>query len=131
MEGIPCAPAGKEAIDVAFSYNQNGILEVSAEIVSTGKEAAVTINMMDVQKDERVDVSGWRNAPGAEEYRTIIRRTEKFLKKEAENLQYEEELREVEELLYLLKKAIIDSQFEMADELEEDIDELMEDYRRV
>ncbi len=37
LEGIPPAPAGEEGIEVAFSYNLNGILEVSAKVLSTGK----------------------------------------------------------------------------------------------
>jgi molecular chaperone HscC len=36
LTGIPSAPAGEEAIDLRFTYDLNGILEVDMTIVSTG-----------------------------------------------------------------------------------------------
>jgi molecular chaperone HscC len=36
LTGIPSAPAGEEAIDLRFTYDLNGILEVVMTIVSTG-----------------------------------------------------------------------------------------------
>jgi molecular chaperone HscC len=40
---VPAAPAGKEAIDVRFTYTIDGILEVEVTVVSTGMKAAVVI----------------------------------------------------------------------------------------
>lgn len=37
LTGIPMAPEGNEKVEVTFRYNLNGMLEVSAEILSTGK----------------------------------------------------------------------------------------------
>ncbi|MGF1554268.1 MAG: Hsp70 family protein [Paracoccaceae bacterium] len=37
--GVPAAPAGKEAVDVRFTYDTNGALEVEIASVSTGKTA--------------------------------------------------------------------------------------------
>jgi molecular chaperone HscC len=37
VPGIPVGPAGSEAIDVRFTYDLNGILEVEARVQSTGK----------------------------------------------------------------------------------------------
>ncbi len=34
---VPSRPAGEEAIDIRFTYDINGILEVEAEVVSTGE----------------------------------------------------------------------------------------------
>ena len=131
VNDIPYANAGEEAIEVAFSYNQNGILDVSAVIVSTGREASVTINMMDVQAEERMDVENWREAPDAEDYRTIIRRAEKFLSKEKGKLLDVDAARELEELIYQLKKSIIKNNLNEADELEMEIDDLMDEYSRI
>jgi molecular chaperone HscC len=33
---VPAAPAGKEAVDIRFTYDLNGVLEVEATVVSTG-----------------------------------------------------------------------------------------------
>lgn len=37
VSGIPRGPAGSQAIDLRFTYDLNGVLEVEATIVSTGK----------------------------------------------------------------------------------------------
>jgi molecular chaperone DnaK len=43
LGGIPANHVGKEIIEVKFRYNLNGILEVQAECVSTGKEMTITV----------------------------------------------------------------------------------------
>lgn len=43
LEGLPSAPAGDEAIDVRFSYDLNGILEVDMTIVSNGETSTLVI----------------------------------------------------------------------------------------
>jgi len=43
VTGIPSAPAGQESIDVRFTYDINGILEVETTVVSTGKKAALVV----------------------------------------------------------------------------------------
>lgn len=43
LEGIPPNRAGAEVIEVTYRYNLNGILEVTARCVSTGKEMSVTV----------------------------------------------------------------------------------------
>jgi len=45
LKGIPPAPAGQECIEVAFTYNLNGMLEVKAKVLSTGKEVGQVFNM--------------------------------------------------------------------------------------
>jgi molecular chaperone HscC len=43
VKNIPAQPAGEESIDVRFSYDMNGVLDVDATVVSTGKSATFTI----------------------------------------------------------------------------------------
>ncbi|KAK9073980.1 hypothetical protein SSX86_006575 [Deinandra increscens subsp. villosa] len=43
LHGVPPAPAGKEEIKVCFSIDANGILDVSAELVSTGNKRSIVI----------------------------------------------------------------------------------------
>ena len=43
LEGIPAAPRGVPQIEVRFDLDQNGILNVSAKDLGTGKEQTVTI----------------------------------------------------------------------------------------
>lgn len=132
ISGIPSAKAQKEKICVQFSYDQNGILDVKATIVSTGKSASIQINMLeerenpkkqksaesfdfrdiwdemndfpDDEEEERIDVSEWRVSPIASQFRTTLRRAEKTLK----NLDPgEEEWVELEGSIYNLKEYIV------------------------
>ena len=54
VDGIPPAPAGMEGINVSFFYNINGILEVTAELESTGKK--VIVNMQDELQRDSVEI---------------------------------------------------------------------------
>lgn len=130
VSGIPDGPSGEEKIDVTFSYDQNGLLQVSAVIVSTGEEAFVHIDMMESGSEEKIDVSKWKESSYADDYRSIMRRSEKFLKKAKTGPKDEEtveRIRELKDLIYQLKKAIIEEDLEEADYLEEDIQDLMEE----
>lgn len=111
LKGIPDREGGKEAIEVSFSYNQNGMLQVTGTIVSTGKEASIEINMLHT-KEERVDVSGWKSSELAGDYRAVIRRVEKWLKNHTDDNM-------TEKLLYGLKKAVLEEDEETAQEYEE------------
>lgn len=44
LDGVPAAPAGRESVAVTFTYDINGILGVTTEIVSTGKKASLVID---------------------------------------------------------------------------------------
>ncbi len=125
LTGIPAAPATEESIDVSFSYNQDGMLDVSASITSTGKEASIVIDLMH-EAEAPMDVSSWKSSPIAGDYRSIIRRGEKFLKR----LQGEGSGKlgqELGDLLYRLKKAVLEEDSLEADELEEEIEVFMEE----
>ncbi|KAI3762276.1 hypothetical protein L1987_52701 [Smallanthus sonchifolius] len=53
LHDIPPAPAGKEGMKVCFSIDANGILDVSAELVSTGnKRSMVIAGSGNVSKDD-------------------------------------------------------------------------------
>lgn len=43
LSGIPPRKAGLETVQVTYSYNLNGILEVTARCVSNGKEMGITV----------------------------------------------------------------------------------------
>src|SRR5579871_5110602 len=43
IDGIPPGAAGSERINVTFTYDVNGILQVRTKVLSTGKEASLTI----------------------------------------------------------------------------------------
>ncbi|KAJ9542377.1 hypothetical protein OSB04_028883 [Centaurea solstitialis] len=44
LHGIPAAPEGQQKLKVCFNIDANGILDVSAEVVSTGNKRSITID---------------------------------------------------------------------------------------
>jgi len=66
VDGIPPAPAGMEGINVSFFYNINGILEVTAELESTGKK--VIVNMQDELQRDSMEI-----------FRTSVKKIEALL----------------------------------------------------
>mgnify|MGYP000081661251 CR=1 FL=1 len=74
---------------------------------------------------KKTDVSEWKQSSCAGEYRTVIRRGERFESRCKKNKE-DELLVEIQELLYLLKKAILEENTEEADDLADEIRELIE-----
>lgn len=129
ISGIPPAPMYQEKITVEFSYNLDGILSVTASLVSTGNKESLMVDMMEAQvkRDTQVDVSNWKAADGAGKYRTIIRRAERLLHNQEFKL-FKEDVKELEEILYLLKVEIVEQRgnLEEAKLLEEEIMEFLD-----
>lgn len=128
IHGIPSKKAKAERINVEFSYNLNGMLNVKATIPSTGADASIEINMMQEQDsaEETVDVSAWKEAPHAKQFRTIIRRAERMLKdpKIQEDPLLSEDL---EAAIYDLKEAILSDDLELASVCESDLMYLLDE----
>ncbi len=126
VSGIPLRSVGEEKVEVEFAYNLNGMLEVKAKIVSTGEEAAVEINMMEqTAKDHEItDVSRWKDSSYARQFRTVIRRAERRLKN-ADTLDVLYRI-DLEDTLYELKCALIEEDLESAEELEEELLDMLE-----
>ncbi len=55
LDGIPPAPRGVPQIEVAFDIDANGIVNVSAKDMGTGKEQKITITASSGLKDEEID----------------------------------------------------------------------------
>lgn len=121
VQDIPAKRAGKEAINIEFSYNMNGMLNVKASILSTGADAAIEINMMQENTaDEQIDVSQWKESSHAKQFRTIIRRAERILKKsEMQIIPFFAD--DLEKSLHLLKKSLVADDLEAAKEAEEEL----------
>jgi len=100
LSGIPRAKAHKEKINICFEYDLNGILTVSAEVVSTGKSAAITVNT--AQMGKNLDLSKWKDAPAARRYRQIIVKAERLVK-----VHGKEAAADIEAAADELKKALV------------------------
>ncbi len=128
LSGIPPAPAHKEKIDIMFTYDINGILQVDAVIVSTGKKAGITISTNEKDTAEEIDLDTWKDAPGAKKYGGIIRRGESALK----TMDTHPLKTELDDAIKELKRAIIrkDSKIRL-EELEQQVSDLLYDMEDV
>jgi molecular chaperone DnaK len=99
LDGIPPAPRGMPQIQVTFSIDVNGILNVSAKDLGTGKEQTVKIEQSSglseaeidkMKKDAELhadeDARKRKLAEARNHAHSLIHQTEKLLKEHAEKL---------------------------------------------
>ncbi len=84
LDGIPAAPRGVPQIEVMFSIDANGILNVKALDMATKKEQKITITASTGLKDEEIEKMVEEAAKHAEEDKKKKERVEK--KNEADSL---------------------------------------------
>lgn len=122
LDGIPPAPAFEQKINVAFSYDVNGILSIEGKIVSTGEKANLTVETTGVSMEDEVNLEDWVNSPLAKKYRAVIKKAERLLKTEDDDF----EMFELENLLVSIKKSIIkNDDTEIIDDLKDEISDLL------
>jgi molecular chaperone DnaK (HSP70) len=121
LSGIPKARAGKGKINIRFEYDLNGILTVQAEIVSTGKSAAVTVNTSQMGKN--LDLSKWKDMRAARKFRQIINKSERLVKDYGD-----EASGDVEAAANELKKArVMNWDEEIIEKLKDRLDDAIDD----
>ena len=127
LGGIPPKPAGQEKVKVTFSYDVNGLLSVEASVVSTGKNASITINMHEDASGEERDISEWKKSPVAADFRALIRRAERVIR----NMDPETERefrRNLERFVKALKASILDEDERESDRNARNLEEIL-DYK--
>jgi len=109
LEGIPPAPRGVPQIEVTFDIDANGILNVTAKDLGTGKEAKITITASTKMSKEEKD----RLIKDSEQYseQDKRKRDEAELRNNADNLMYtaEKTKKDLGEKLTQDQKSKIDS----------------------
>ena len=118
LDGIPPAARGVPQIEVTFDIDANGILNVSAKDLGTGKEQKITITASSGLSDDEVKGMVDDAERYADEDKTrreavetknmaenIVYQTEKLLKEQEENVDAEKKGK-IEALVADLKKAI-------------------------
>jgi molecular chaperone DnaK len=89
LSGIPPAPRGVPQIEVTFDIDANGIVNVSAKDMGTGKEQRITITSSTKLTDEEIKAKVKEAEQFAEEDKK--RKEEVELRNKAETLVYETE----------------------------------------
>ncbi len=89
LSGIPPAPRGIPQIEVTFDIDSNGIVNVSAKDLGTGKEQRITITSSNTLSEEEINAKVKEAAQYAEEDKK--KKEEIEVKNRAESLVYETE----------------------------------------
>ena len=110
LDGIPSAPRGVPQIEVAFDIDSNGIVNVSAKDLGTGKEQKITITASSNLSKEDIDKAVQEAERFAEEDKK--RKEEVDTRNNAENLVYQTEksLGELGDKVSAAEKAPIEEQ---------------------
>jgi molecular chaperone DnaK len=122
LTGIPPArkESDKEPFEVTFSYDMNGILQVRAHVISTGKEVRAEINTAGVKPKPPIDLSRWESAKSGKRCRPAIRKAEKLIGRGSDAAG------DLELFITQIKEALVSENEERAEELRRELVELME-----
>lgn len=140
LKGVPKGKAGDESIEVQFDYDLNGILEVKATIVSTGKSINKIIDnfkLIRLPKDalveeniyERFKVDEWTNYNLADNVKGTI----ELAQKKINNLKLkkdDEKYEIIEKLLEDLKLAVIYDNEELVEKYDEELTNILFERNR-
>jgi molecular chaperone DnaK len=127
ISGIPRMPAGQEKIEVKFTYDINGLLEVEATILSTGKKQT---EIIDVQKGvmSKPEISlakeklqrEWNQSEFYHEVKNVINRAEKIIDEVSPNEQVK-----IQDMLGKLKNALSQNNANLVKTYEEELTDLL------
>lgn len=142
LDGIPAAPRGVPQIEVMFSIDANGILNVKALDMATKKEQKITITASTGLKDEEIEKMVEEAAKHAEEDKkkkervekkneadTLCFSVEKLIKENGDKIE-EDDKKNLTEKSDELKKLIEKDDFDQAD-VEKKTEELMNAMQEV
>lgn len=131
LPGIPEGVAGSQGIEIEFNYDLNGILQVKATIVSTGKSISKVIDNFELTKsndsniiegilNDRIDLTNWINCELAPNVKSTINLAERKMK----NLDYDK-ANTIEVLINNLKTAVINNDEELVEKYDEELTDLL------
>ena len=92
LDGIPAAPRGVPQIEVTFDIDSNGIVNVSAKDLGTGKEQHITITSSSNMSKEDIDKA--------------VKEAEKFAAEDKKNREAVDARNEAESLVYQTEKSL-------------------------
>jgi molecular chaperone DnaK len=116
LAGIPPAPRGVPQIEVAFDIDANGIVNVSAKDLGTGKE-------------QRVTISGGSALP-KEEIDRMVREAEKFAAEDASRREEAEVRNRAETLAYQTEKFLAENSEKVPADITSEVETAIADLKK-
>ena len=128
VDGIPENYAGKEAVDIEFRYNINGILEVNVKVVSTGKITSKEFNMYNYdapksKAESNMEELEWENYSLAGEIKTTV-----MLYQNRRNGLPEEAKQKADALMKQLKQAVIENDAQKVEKIDDALTALLFEF---
>ncbi|NMB17430.1 MAG: molecular chaperone DnaK [Firmicutes bacterium] len=109
LAGIPPAPRGVPQIEVTFDVDRNGIVNVSAKDLGTGKEQKITITSRTGLTEEEID--------------RMVKEADSYREKDKERKEEVEVRNQADTLLYTVEKTLKDLGDKVSAEEKKKIDE--------
>lgn len=128
VDGIPENYAGKEAVDIEFRYNINGILEVNVKVVSTGKITSKEFNMYNYdapksKAESNMEELEWENYSLAGEIKTTV-----MLYQNRRNELPEEAKQKADALMKQLKQAVTENDAQKVEKIDDALTALLFEF---
>ncbi|OPX66455.1 MAG: molecular chaperone DnaK [Methanomassiliicoccales archaeon PtaB.Bin215] len=115
LMGIPPAPRGVPQIEVAFDIDANGIVNVSAKDLGTGKEAKITITASTKLSTDDID--------------KMVKEAERFADEDLKNKEKVEIINQADQLTYATEKALAELGEQASNEERTKVEALINDVR--
>ncbi|MDP8012055.1 MAG: molecular chaperone DnaK [Thermoplasmata archaeon] len=138
LEGIPPAPRGVPQIEVTFDIDANGILNVTAKDLGTGKQNSITITSSTKLSKEQIEKMKKEAEQFAEQDRkkkeeietlnnaeSLVYTSEKFLNDYRDKLN-QDEIKKAQEKINDLKNAISSKDVEKVKEKLKDVEQIIQ-----
>ncbi len=115
LVGIPMAPRGIPQIEVTFDIDANGIMNVKAKDLGTGKEQQITITASTKLSKDQID--------------KMMKEAEKFASDDAKKKEKAEVLNQAETILYTAQKTVSEAGDKITAEQKEQINKASESLK--
>ncbi len=116
LDGIPPAPRGVPQIEVSFDIDANGIVNVSAKDLGTGKEQKITITASSGLNEEDIQ--------------QMVEEAEKYAEEDRKQKELAEAKNEADSLIYSTEKTLKDLGDTVDNSREEEIRGVIEELRQ-
>ncbi|MDO9574861.1 MAG: Hsp70 family protein, partial [Candidatus Contubernalis sp.] len=112
LDGIPPAPRGAPQVEVSFDIDSNGIVNVSAKDLGTGKEQSITIKATTSLSDDEID--------------KMVKDSERFAEEDKKRRELVDARNSADSTVYSTEKTLKDLEEQVSAEEREEIEKAME-----
>ena len=115
LVGIPSAPRGVPQIEVTFNIDANGIVNVSAKDLATGKEQSIRIEVSSGLSDQEID--------------RMVNDAEKYGEEDQKKAELIQARNEADQLIYSTEKTLKENADKVSEDEKKKIEEAIEKLR--